>query len=73
MMPEEEWERHGNCDNTIFPCGAIADDEKKAVGDRMIVFIFLFHVFIPANRFNCIYQHVHRFSRRPQWSFVIMP
>lgn len=23
MMPEEEYERHGNCDNTIFPCGAI--------------------------------------------------
>jgi len=25
MMPEEPWEQHGNCDNTVFPCGAIAD------------------------------------------------
>jgi beta-1,4-mannooligosaccharide/beta-1,4-mannosyl-N-acetylglucosamine phosphorylase len=24
MMPQEEYEKHGNCDNTIFPCGAIA-------------------------------------------------
>jgi len=23
MMPEEAYELHGNCDNTIFPCGAI--------------------------------------------------
>ncbi|MCK4921744.1 MAG: glycoside hydrolase family 130 protein [Bacteroidales bacterium] len=23
MMPQEEYEKHGNCDNTIFPCGAI--------------------------------------------------
>lgn len=32
MMPEEQYERHGNCDNTIFPCGAIPDyanDELK--------------------------------------------
>jgi len=28
LAPEEEYERHGNCDNTIFPCGAIADTEK---------------------------------------------
>ena len=30
MMPVESYERHGNCDNTIFPCGAIPkyeDDE----------------------------------------------
>ena len=31
MMPEEPWEQHGNCDNTIFPCGAIADYEKDQV------------------------------------------
>jgi len=29
MMPEMEYEKHGNCDNTIFPCGAIA------VGDEL--------------------------------------
>lgn len=28
LGPEEEYERHGNCDNTVFPCGAIADVEK---------------------------------------------
>ena len=31
MMPEEPWEQHGNCDNTIFPCGAIADHEKNQI------------------------------------------
>lgn len=31
MMPQEEWERHGNCDNTIFPCGAIADYDKDQI------------------------------------------
>ena len=28
MTPEMPYERNGNCDNTIFPCGAIADEEK---------------------------------------------
>jgi predicted GH43/DUF377 family glycosyl hydrolase len=28
LGPEEEYEKHGNCDNTVFPCGAIADYEK---------------------------------------------
>ncbi len=28
LGPEMEYERHGNCDNTVFPCGAIADYEK---------------------------------------------
>lgn len=28
MMPEMTYERHGNCDNTIFPCGAIPNYEK---------------------------------------------
>jgi predicted GH43/DUF377 family glycosyl hydrolase len=27
LAPQEEYERHGNCDNTVFPCGAIADYE----------------------------------------------
>lgn len=31
MMPEEPWERHGNCDNTVFPCGAIADYDKDRI------------------------------------------
>jgi predicted GH43/DUF377 family glycosyl hydrolase len=31
MMPEEPWEQHGNCDNTIFPCGAIADYEQDRI------------------------------------------
>ena len=31
MMPEEQWEKHGNCDNTIFPCGAIADYDKDQI------------------------------------------
>jgi len=25
LAPEAEYERHGNCDNTVFACGAIAD------------------------------------------------
>ncbi len=25
LAPEEPYEQHGNCDNTVFPCGAIAD------------------------------------------------
>lgn len=28
LAPEMEYERHGNCDNCVFPCGAIADYEK---------------------------------------------
>jgi len=28
LGPEEDYERHGNCDNTVFPCGAIADHAK---------------------------------------------
>jgi predicted GH43/DUF377 family glycosyl hydrolase len=28
LGPEMEYERHGNCDNTVFPCGAIVDYEK---------------------------------------------
>ncbi len=28
LKPEEEYERHGNCDNTVFPCGAIAEYER---------------------------------------------
>lgn len=28
LGPEEPYERHGNCDNTVFPCGAIADHIK---------------------------------------------
>lgn len=28
MMPQEDYERHGNCDNTIFPCGAIPKYEE---------------------------------------------
>ncbi|MAS97890.1 MAG: glycosidase [Kiritimatiellaceae bacterium] len=31
MMPEEPWEQHGNCDNVIFPCGAIADYDKDQI------------------------------------------
>lgn len=31
LAPEEPYERHGNCDNTVFPCGAIADYEKDQV------------------------------------------
>jgi len=28
MAPETPYEKSGNCDNTIFPCGAIADEKK---------------------------------------------
>lgn len=28
LAPETAYERHGNCDNTVFPCGALADKEK---------------------------------------------
>lgn len=31
MMPEEPWEQHGNCDNVIFPCGAIADYDQDRI------------------------------------------
>lgn len=31
MMPQEPYEQHGNCDNTIFPCGAIADYGKDRI------------------------------------------
>ena len=28
LGPEMDYERHGNCDNTVFPCGAIANYEN---------------------------------------------
>jgi len=28
---EEDYERHGNCDNTVFPCGAIGDVAKDTL------------------------------------------
>lgn len=28
MMPDTPYERHGNCDNTIFPCGAIVRGDE---------------------------------------------
>lgn len=31
LSAEMEYERHGNCDNTIFPCGAIADYENDGL------------------------------------------
>lgn len=31
LAPEETYERHGNCDNTVFPCGAIADYESDRI------------------------------------------
>ena len=31
MAPEADYERHGNCDNTIFACGAIADYDKDQI------------------------------------------
>ncbi|MCX7013243.1 MAG: glycoside hydrolase family 130 protein [Candidatus Sumerlaeota bacterium] len=31
MGPEEPWELHGNSDNTVFPCGAIADYDKDQI------------------------------------------
>ncbi len=26
-----DYEKMGNCDNTVFPCGAIADDKKDEI------------------------------------------
>ena len=34
LAPEEEYELHGNSDNTVFACGAIADEEK----DELILY-----------------------------------
>jgi len=31
MAPETGYEKHGNCDNTIFACGAIADYDKDQI------------------------------------------
>ncbi|NMA66027.1 MAG: glycosidase [Clostridiaceae bacterium] len=31
LAPEAEYERHGNCDNCVFPCGAVADYEKDEI------------------------------------------
>ena len=31
MGPREPYELHGNCDNTIFPCGAIGDTETDTL------------------------------------------
>jgi len=31
LAPEMPYERHGNCDNTIFACGAIADYNKDQI------------------------------------------
>ena len=31
LAAETDYERHGNCDNTVFPCGAIADYEKDGL------------------------------------------
>lgn len=31
LAPEEEYELHGNCDNTVFACGALADEEKDEI------------------------------------------
>lgn len=31
LSPQEDYERHGNCDNTVFPCGAIADYETDQI------------------------------------------
>lgn len=28
LAPEADCERHGNCDNTVFPCGALVDPAK---------------------------------------------
>jgi predicted GH43/DUF377 family glycosyl hydrolase len=28
LAPKEDYERSGNCDNTVFPCGALGDWEK---------------------------------------------
>lgn len=31
LGPETDYERHGNCDNTVFPCGAIAKYDKDEI------------------------------------------
>lgn len=31
LAPETEYERHGNCDNTIFACGCIADYDRDMI------------------------------------------
>ena len=31
MTPEEPYELHGNCDNTVFACGAVADYAKDEI------------------------------------------
>ncbi|KKR03970.1 MAG: Glycosidase related protein [Candidatus Uhrbacteria bacterium GW2011_GWF2_39_13] len=31
LAPDEEYERHGACDNVVFPCGAIADYEDDVL------------------------------------------
>ncbi|MBQ7574345.1 MAG: glycoside hydrolase family 130 protein [Clostridia bacterium] len=31
LAPVEEYEKHGNCDNTVFACGAIADNQKDEI------------------------------------------
>lgn len=31
LGPEMPYEQHGNCDNTVFPCGAIADYEQDRI------------------------------------------
>jgi predicted GH43/DUF377 family glycosyl hydrolase len=31
LAPETDYERHGNCDNTVFACGAIADYDKDQI------------------------------------------
>ncbi|MBU3190041.1 glycoside hydrolase family 130 protein [Clostridium bowmanii] len=31
LAPEMDYEKHGNCDNTVFACGAIADYEKDQI------------------------------------------
>lgn len=31
LAPEMDYERHGNCDNTVFACGAIADYEEDRI------------------------------------------
>ena len=31
LMPEKEYERHGSCDNTLFPCCPYADYETDTL------------------------------------------
>ncbi|WP_298840239.1 glycoside hydrolase family 130 protein [Clostridium sp.] len=31
LAPEMDYEKHGNCDNTVFACGAIADYDKDQI------------------------------------------